>query len=332
MSSDVLHPDLPRFVSFGEVRVDLRRVGADQWRSTCAGAPWQVAMALSSLGELSAFAGAISRDAFGREIWQACAEAHLDLRFLQQLPKPPLLHFIEEPQSARPQGLGAEDSILIGSEAADLFFRPEGLPAGWVKALRWAHFGGLGLVREPLAGRLSALAEGLKAEGKKISYAPGYWSLMDSRYDDMLERMCRLADVIEVSEAELCALFRCADHHLGLAQISAWNPCAILLLNTQAGRTSIFAGAQEWSAEPLALNEGDQADLDVSDASMAGLLASLMRQPNALPDEHLRWAVAAAAAARSASPEYALPHAQPWTLPHALVATLAATVKPKIGA
>jgi fructokinase len=332
MSSGVLHPDLPHFVSFGEVRIDLLRTAGEQWRSACAGSPWQVAMAMSSLGELSAFAGAISRDLFGREIWQACTDANLDLRFLQQLPKPPLLNFISAPGAADEPGQQASESLLIGSDAADLFFRPEGLPAGWVKALRWAHFGGLGLVREPLAARLGALAEGLKAEGKRISYAPGYRAAMDSRYDDVLERMCRLADVIEVTQSELCALFRCADYHLGLAQISAWNPAAVLLLNADGGRISLYAGAQEWSAElPAPAADEDAPLLDVCDASLAGLLFSLIRQPKAGPDLHLRWSVAAATAARSAKPEYRLAHAQACTLPQALVATLAAAVRPEAG-
>ncbi|MFY7864749.1 PfkB family carbohydrate kinase [Roseateles sp.] len=330
MSSVVLHPDLPHFVSFGEVRIDLLRTAPDQWQSRCAGAPWQVAMAMSSLGELSAYAGAISRDVFGQEIWQACTDANLDLRFLQQLSKPPLLSF--NAGQSQP-GLSGDESFLVGSDAADLLFRPDGLPSGWVKALRWAHFGGVGLSREPLASRLSALAEGLKAEGKKISYAPGFRSGMDSRYDDMLEHMCRLADVIAVNAEDLCALFRASDHHLGLAQISAWNPGAMLLLTVGASRrVSLFAGAQEWRASLSGLDLDAGTCLDLGDAGLAGLLFSRMRHPQATPDLHLRWAVAAAEAAGTASPEYALAHARPWTLPHALVATLAASVLPTIGA
>ena len=333
MTSGVLHPDLAHFVSFGEVRIDLRRVAAHQWRSVCAGSPWQVAMALSSMGELSAFAGAISRDWFGREIWQACAEAHLDLRFLQQLPKPPLLNFVCEGDAGDQAGPEPEEQLRLGSDAVDLYFRPEGLPAGWVKALRWAHFGGLGLVREPLASRLVALAEALKAEGKKISYAPACCAVMDSRYDEMLERMCRLADVIELSQAELCALFRSADYRLGLAQISAWNPAALLLVNFAGQRISLYAGAQEWAADlPPQSAEEEASPWEVCDASVAGLLFSLMHHPGAQPELHLRWSVAAATAARSAKPEYGLAHAQPWTLPPALVATLAAGVRPEAGA
>ncbi|MCV2366864.1 PfkB family carbohydrate kinase [Roseateles oligotrophus] len=321
----MLHPDLARFVAFGEVRIDLVRDADSSWRSACAGSPWQVAMAMSSLGELSAYAGAISSDLFGQEIWRACTDANLDLRFLQQLPRPPLLNFIDEEE--------APDGFFIGADSADLHFRPESLPAGWVKALRWAHFGGLGLVRPPLAQRLEALAEGLKAEGKKISYAPGFRSVMDSRYDDSLKRMCSLADVIKVSTDDLLGLFRSADYHSGLAQISAWNPGATLLLTRGTLGATLYCGAGEWHAAPPQLESLiDGPTRGLGDASTAGLLFSLIHEPNAAPEQHLRWAVAAASAACSAASDYALPRARPWTLPPALVATLAAAVRVLPGA
>ncbi|MCV2354231.1 PfkB family carbohydrate kinase [Paucibacter sp. B2R-40] len=316
----MLHPDLARFVSFGEVRIDLVRAGDGSWRSACAGSPWQVAMAMSSLGELSAYGGAISSDLFGQEVWAACTDAHLDLRYLQQLPRPPLLNFIDADE--------APEGFFVGADSADLHFRPEGLPAGWVKALRWAHFGGLGLVRQPQAQRLEALAAGLKAEGKKISYAPGFRTLMDSRYDDCLERMCRLADVIKVSPAELCGLFRTADYHSGLAQIGAWNSGAYVLLTRGAQGATLYSGTGEWHAAPPQLEDiAGKTALGLGDAAAAGLLLSLMREPAAAAEQHLRWAVAAASAACTACSDYALPRAQPWTLPPALVATLAASVR-----
>jgi fructokinase len=324
-SQPILHPDLARFVAFGEVRIDLVRAADQSWQSACAGSPWQVAMAMSSLGELGAYAGAISSDLFGQEIWRACADANLDLRYLQQLSRPPLLNFIDAEE--------APEGFFIGADSADLYFRPESLPAGWVKALRWAHFGGLGLVRQPQAQRLEALAEGLKAEGKKISYAPGFRSLMDSRYDDSLQRMCRLADVIKVSVEDLCGLFRGADYHSGLAQIGAWNPGAYLLLTRGALGATLYSGAGEWHAAPPHLaDSAGQPALGLGDAATAGLLFSLMREPMAAPEQHLRWAVAAASAARSAASDYALARAQPWTLPPLLVSTLAAAVRVLPGA
>ena len=279
--------ELPHFVSFGEALTDLIRSGPDTWRSVPGGAPWNVAMAMASLGAHSAFGGGISQDVFGQTLWEASTRAGLDLRFIQQFAKAPLLAVVHETEPPA--------YFFIGNDSADLHFRPEALPAGWVNALRWAHFGCLGLVRQPLANRLIALAEGLKAEGKFISYDPNFRQLMDARYDDTLERMCRLADVIKVSDEDLRGLFRVADHTQGLAQIIAWNPDAWLLLTRGAAGATLYRGGKQWSAKPPKVAVVDT--VGAGDASMAGFLFSLLTQPDAPPAQHLAWAVAAGAAA-----------------------------------
>lgn len=286
-----MHADLPQFVAFGEALTDLIRIGRDRWRSACGGAPWNVAVAMSTLGQLSAFAGAISQDPFGAEIWQYSQDANLDMRFIQQLPRPPLLAVVHEVDPPR--------YFFIGQDSADLYFRPEGLPMGWTRALRWAHFGSLGLVREPLAGRLLALAQALKSEGRLISYDPNFRAPpMDSRYDDTLEQMCRLADVIKVSDEDLRGLFRVPDHRSGLAQIAAWNPGAWLLLTRGEAGATLYHGEEECSGRPPRVEVVDT--VGAGDSSLAGLLDSLMRNPKAPAAEHLRWALAAGAAACTA--------------------------------
>lgn len=295
--SQFLHPDLPHVVAFGEALTALVRTGPDRWRSECGGSAWQVAVALSTLGQLAAFGGAISTDAFGEEIWQRSQDAHLDPRFIQQLARPPLLAVTHD----------AASTLVIGQGSADLHFRPEGLPAGWTRALRWAHFGGLALAREPLAGRLLALAQALKDEGCRISYAPRLRGVsIEPGYDDTLERMCGLADLVTVSEGELRALFRLPDHRSGLAQIAAWNAGAWLLLTRGEAGATLYHGEQECSGRPPHVEAVDTQG--AGDAALAGLLDSLMRRPAAPAEAHLRRALAAAAAACTA-PGFAPPPA-----------------------
>lgn len=295
--TEILHSDLPQFVSFGEALTDLIRTGPDRWRSACGGSPWNVAVAMSTLGQLSAFGGAISNDPFGAEIWQASSGAHLDMRFIQQLPRQPLLAIVHETNPPR--------YAFIGQDSADLHFHPESLPAGWTGALRWAHFGSLGLVRQPLAGRLLALAQALKEEGRMISYDPNFRSPpMDSGYDDTLEQMCRLADVLKVSDEDLRGLFRQPDHRAGLAQIAAWNPRAWLLLTRGEASATLYHGQQQCTALPPRVEVVDT--VGAGDSAMAGLLDSLMRDAGAPAEQHLRWALAAGAAACTA-PGFAPP-------------------------
>lgn len=301
ISSSVKHVDLASFVSFGEAMTDFRCEGNGQWRSRSGGSPWRVAVALSRLGQLSAFAGGVSADPFGQALWRASAEAHLDLRFIQQVPKSPLL--------VMTHGTDPLQQSVIGDDSADLQFRPHALPAGWRHALRWAHFGAISLTREPLAARLVALAESLKDEGVRLSYDPQYRISMDSRYDRTLERMCRLADVIKVSDDDLRGLFRSRDPHVGLAQIAAWNPRAIVMLALSDGSARLFhpqgdliarAPSLAARADPGSEPGGEaEHDSEAGDAALAGLLFSLMRSPRQDAEEHLRWAVAASALCRS---------------------------------
>jgi fructokinase len=284
----VVHADLASFVSFGEALTDMIRVDQGHWRSRSGGSPWNVAIAMSRLGQLSAFAGGISKDLFGQAIWQASADASLDLRFIQQFAKSPLVAYVHQ--------LDPPAYAFVGDDSADLHFRPHALPAGWRRALRWAHFGSISLTREPLAARLIALAESLKDEGVRISYDPNYRMSMDSRYDRTLERMCRLADVIKVSDEDLRGLFRSRDHHLGLAQISAWNPRAIVMLTLGERGAQLFHPKADLSAAPPPLDHVVDT-LGAGDVAMAGLLYSLMNGGTQDPEDHLRWAVAAGAAA-----------------------------------
>ena len=197
--------------------------------------------------------------------------------------------------------------FFIGDNSADLHFRPEGLPMGWTRSVRWAHFGSLGLVRQPLAGRLLSLAQALKSEGRLISYDPNFRAPpMDASYDDTLEQMCRLADVIKVSDEDLRGLFRLPDYRSGLAQIAAWNPGAWLLLTRGSEGATLYHGVEEATALPPRVDVVDT--IGAGDAAMAGLLDSLMRNAGVPAEHHLRWALAAGAAACTA-PGFAPPRA-----------------------
>lgn len=176
---------------------------------------------------------------------------------------------------------------------------------GWTRSLRWAHFGSLGLMRQPLAGRLLSLAQALKSEGRLISYDPNFRAPpMDASYDDTLEQMCRMADVIKVSDEDLRGLFRLPDYRSGLAQIAAWNPGAWLLLTRGSEGATLYHGVEEATALPPQVDVVDT--IGAGDSAMAGLLDSLMRDAGAPAEQHLRWALAAGAAACTA-PGFAPP-------------------------
>ena len=178
----------PRFAAFGEALTDFVRQGDDVWRSVPGGAPWNVARAMAAFGVASAFGGAISRDCFGDALWQASLEARLDTRGVQRVDKSPLLamvHATHPPQY-----------FFVGDDSADLHFDVDALPDEWLAGLRWALFGGISLAREPLSGRLLALADQrITADGVVVIKAQQYRSQEQNRAD-ALDRLNALVQSV----------------------------------------------------------------------------------------------------------------------------------------
>jgi fructokinase len=279
--------ELPAFVSAGEALTDLIRTGADDWTSRTGGAGLNVARAMARLGVPSAFAGAVSSDVFGQALLASASAGGLDTRFIQQCAHPPLLAIVHETDPPA--------YFFIGTDSADLQFRPDDLPAGWEGAVRWAHFGGISLTRQPLAGRLVQLAARLKGAGVRISYDPNYRNLMGPAYDGVLADMARLADVIKVSDEDLRGLFRTDDERAALASLRALNPAAAILFTRGAIGAEYHADGRAWRAPAPSIVVADT--IGAGDASIAALVHSRMLHPIADGGAHLRFAVAAGAAA-----------------------------------
>lgn len=282
---------LPQFVAAGEALTDLLKTGPDSWSSQVGGSTWNVARVVARLGIPSAFAGAVSRDVFGGELAAANAAAGLDPRFLQQIDRSPLLAVVHERNP--PQ------YFFVGDDSADLHFDAALLPPGWQRGARWVHFGGISLAREPLAGKLLALAAELKANGVAISYDPNFRALMDRRYDSTLHRMAALADVIKVSDEDLLGLFRCDDADAAFAALRKLNPAATYLYTLGARGARLYQGEIAWQASAPQIEVVDS--VGAGDASIGALLYSLMARPSSDGGAHLRFAVAAGAAACTAA-------------------------------
>ncbi|AIY39924.1 Fructokinase [Collimonas arenae] len=278
---------LPQFVSAGDILTDLIRVDDLHWTAQAGGAGWNVARVVATLGVPSAFAGAIGFDHFSDELWTQSERAGLDLRFLQRYSQPPLLAVVSETDPP--------DYFFIGSDSADLAFDPEHLPAGWMQQARWAHFGCISLVRQPLADKLIALAATLKASGVRISYDPNHRKLMDEHYLPTLEKMMALADIVKISDQDLQAFFPELDTATAIARLQQMQPGAtILFTRGSAGACLLQDGVEIAVSLPPKVAVRDT--VGAGDASIGGLLFSLMHHTHRSWAEHLGFAVAVAAA------------------------------------
>ena len=281
-------PMFPVFVAAGEALTDMiAEPGQQHWRSQVGGSTWNVARVMARLGVPSAFAGAVSCDVFGDQLWDASVAAGLDVRFVQREARSPLLAIVwqTDPPSY----------FFVGDDSADLHFNAARLPDGWRAHCKWVHFGGISLAREPLAGKLLELAASLKAGGVKISYDPNFRALMDQRYDATLQAMTELADVVKVSDEDLAGLFRSDDIDRAFATLRGFNPAAQYLYTKGERGASLHIGDEAWHAPAVAVPVADT--VGAGDASIAGFAWSLLCAPERAPGAHLRFAVAAGAAA-----------------------------------
>jgi fructokinase len=277
--------NLPAFISFGEALTDLVTLGGNDFRALPGGAGWNVARACAALGLPSAWAGALSCDHFGDQLAAASTAAGLDTRFIRRVAAAPLLAIVDR--------LEPPHYFFVGEGAADLAFDPADLPEGWQTGLAWAHFGGISLVREPLGGRLEALARQLKAQGVQLSFDPNHRALMGERDLPRLLRFIQMADAIKLSDEDLRGYFPQQQPEAALAQLRAHNPQATWLYTRGAHGASLLTAEQSLQAPAPPTQLVDT--VGAGDASLAGLLLALMTgEP---PARQLQFALANAALA-----------------------------------
>ncbi len=283
---------MPQIVAVGEALTDMIRVGSadgseEHWLAKTGGSTWNVARAAAAFGLRSAFAGSISQCCFGDALWRDSEAAGLNLRFMQRVDRSPLLAMV--PQVKPPR------YFFVGDNSADLAFDPELLPEQWSVGAAWVHFGGISLAREPLAQRLIDLASTLHAAGTRISYDPNYRNTMGTAYRTTFERMCRLARAVKLSDEDLAGLLPELAPSKALQLARSWNPNAWWLYTEGASGAQLLTPGGDWNARPPAVEVIDT--VGAGDASVAGLLVSLTRRPEADGACHLAYAIAAGSAA-----------------------------------
>ena len=284
----------PEFVVFGEALTDFIRQPDGQWRALPGGACWNVARSAARLGVATGYAGAISSVVFGDELRTLTQAAGLDMRYLQQVDKSPLLAMVT---STTPPHY-----FFVGDDSADLHFDPAKLPSDWLDAAQVLHFGCISLAREPLASRLLEIASTAAQRGKRIAFDPNWRKLMDQPgYHVLLRKLLALSHYVKVSDEDLEKLFPGDSQALATLQVLA--PQAEILLTLGAGGMRWIKG-HEVVEQPIYRVEVVDT-VGCGDAAMGGWIASVLRQPDAGVASHLQHAAASAALSAARAGAYA---------------------------
>jgi fructokinase len=285
---------LPRYVVFGEALTDMIRQDDGTWRSLPGGSCWNVARVGARLGVPTGYAGAVSVDAFGDEIADASRAAGLDERFLQRVEAPPFIAMVTSRHPPR--------YVFLGENSADLHFRPELLPDGWLEAADVIHMGSLALARGPLARRLVEQALMARQAGKRIAFDPNFRNAMrDATYRPTFELIAGLASHIKASDEDLEGLFPGLEQRDALAALRALAPDAEILYTRGADGLSLFQGDRVLDAPARRVDVVDT--VGCGDASMAAWITGVLLHPEMpAPRQLARIAAVAATAAMHAGP------------------------------
>ncbi len=266
-----------------------------RWLAVPGGACWNVARVGARLGVSTAFAGAVSCDLFGNQLADEGNAAGLDPRFLQRVNASPLLAMVASQHP--PQ------YFFIGDNSADLHFDPALLPKGWRSTAEILHFGGISLMREPLASKLIEEACAAKTAGKRIAFDPNFREMAHTpAYPEVFRIIARMASYIKVSDDDLSGLFPGISATDGLMALRTLAPDAQILLTRGKDGMTLFDA--EYVIEQPSYKVTVIDTVGCGDASMAGWMASLLLTPDAPHSKHLQISAAAAALAATHAGPY----------------------------
>jgi fructokinase len=278
---------MPEALCLGELLIDfvptvtpVDLIDALAFQKAPGGAPANVAVGLARLGVSVGFLGKVGDDPFGHFLAKTLADAGVDVS---------QLHHAAEARTALAfvsLGPGGEREFLFYRHpSADMLHRPDEIDADQVRAAALLHFGSISLITEPARSATLHAVQCARAAGRMVSYDPNLrlalWPSAEAARAGMLTGWPE-AEVIKLSTEELEFLTGEADPERAARQL--WHERLRLLVITRGAAgcrylTPDFAGDVEgFVVEPVDTT-------GAGDGFMAGILAGLLRHPEALTDE-----------------------------------------------
>jgi fructokinase len=186
----------------GEALIDMIHNGDGTQRAAPGGGPFNTARALARLGVPTAFLGHLSTDAFGHELAGLLEDDGASLQYATFGPEKTTIAVADVDS----EGLAEYQFLIQGTSAPNL--TPEMVPSDFGPDVRAIHLGTLGLVLEPMAETLGALAN--RQHGKqmlmldpniRVGLAP------ESEYRVRLHSVIAESSLVKASDADLAWLY-----------------------------------------------------------------------------------------------------------------------------
>lgn len=194
----------------GEALIDfvaqshLHDVGASEFfRRAAGGAVANVAVGIARLGGDAGFAGAVSRDSFGRYLLRTLARENVNVDGTRIVDAATTLAFVARGDD------GERDFFFVRNPGADSLLEATDIDTRELSRARILHFGGVLLASEPARSACLAAAATSRQAGTLVSFDPNVRPPLWRSHDEMKQMTlagCASATLVKLSDDDLNAL------------------------------------------------------------------------------------------------------------------------------
>ncbi|KKA43644.1 MULTISPECIES: aminoimidazole riboside kinase [unclassified Salinivibrio] len=186
----------------GDAVVDLIPDGERHYLKCPGGAPANVAVAISRLGEKTGFIGRVGDDPLGRFMQTTLADEGVDIAFMHRDNAQRTSTVLVELDEA-----GERSFTFMVKPSADQFVEPDDFPV--FEKGQWLHACSIALANEPSRSATLGAMQACRDQGGFVSFDPNLRDDLWQSEAQMLETVRQalpLADVVKVSDDELALL------------------------------------------------------------------------------------------------------------------------------
>ena len=274
---------MPDIITCGELLIDfvptvsgVSLLDAPAFKKAPGGAPANVAVGTSRLGISSGFLGKVGDDPFGHFLAKTLEDSRVDTQGLL---------FSTEARTALAfvslRADGERDFMFYRHPSADMLYRADEVDLDYIRSAKIFHYGSISLIQEPSRSATLHAVDVASQGGLIISYDPNLrfnlWPDREKAHQGLLLGWSK-ANLIKASEEELQFLSGSSDILEGARRL--WHSQLSLLVITQgkAGCTYLTRALHGFvPGFPVVPIDTTGA----GDGFVAGLLAGLVRQPEA---------------------------------------------------
>ncbi|WED29914.1 aminoimidazole riboside kinase [Vibrio sp. DW001] len=257
----------------GDAVVDLIPDSETTYLKCPGGAPANVAVATSRLGNDCAFFGRVGNDPLGRFMRQTLQDEGVNIENL----------LLDEDQRTSMVIVDLDDNgersfTFMVKPSADQFLQTKDIPK--FQANQWLHLCSISLANEPSRSSMFEAIERIRSVGGNVSFDP---NLRDEVWADPSEiksvvlKALAKADVVKFSEEELLFLTDAKTLEQGIKQLEKFDNTLVLITMGAKGALVIHDGSEK-RISGRAVSPVDTTG--AGDAFIGGLLARLAQSNN----------------------------------------------------